>query len=195
MKLFLSSLAISLAALATVNLGAAPSYTLAAAAKSMQQKVAHIEQNGSLAHPDPAPTQLTEPEVNAYFASGQIRLPAGVQSVRFQGEPGRISSTSRVDFDQLKAGQRNSNPLLSLFGGVHDVEVVAHAYGADKVGFVHVDSVALDGVEVPRFVLHLFVQKYLQPRYPKIGLDSSFALPNRIDAAKVGPHTLTLTQR
>ena len=51
---------------------------------------------------------------------------------------------------------------------------------------VHVDSVSLDGVEIPSFVLELFVQKYLKPKYPNIGMDSRFALPARVDAATVG---------
>ena len=51
---------------------------------------------------------------------------------------------------------------------------------------VHVDSVSLDGVEVPQFVLELFVEKYLKPKYPNIGMDSRFALPARVDAATSG---------
>jgi hypothetical protein len=58
-----------------------------------------------------------------------------------------------------------------------------------------VDSVSLDGVEVPRLVLQLFVEKYLQPRYPEIGIDSRFPLPDRIDTAIVGQHLITLTQK
>jgi hypothetical protein len=58
-----------------------------------------------------------------------------------------------------------------------------------------VDSVSLDGVEVPEFVLQLFVEKYLKPKYPNIGLDSRFALPARVDAATVGLHRVTVTQK
>jgi hypothetical protein len=106
-----------------------------------------------------------------------------------------VTSTARVDFDQLKTGRNSSNPLLSVFAGVHDVVVVAHAHGIGGHGFVHVDSVSLDGVEIPAFVLQIFVQKYLQPRYPNIGLDSRFALPDRVDTATVGLRTLTITQK
>ena len=83
----------------------------------------------------------------------------------------------------MKAGKNSYNPLLSVFSGVHDVVVTAHAYGAKGEGLVHVDSVSLDGVEVPQFVLELFVEKYLKPKYPNIGIDSRFALPARVDAA------------
>ena len=72
---------------------------------------------------------------------------------------------------------------------------MAHAHGAARQGYVHVDSVSLDGVEVPRFVLQLFVEKYLQPKYPNIGLNSQFKLPVKIDTATVGQQKLTVTQK
>ena len=166
-----------------------------AAVASMDRKLQRIEANGASAHPDQTPTEFTEEEVNSYLASGRVQLPSGVQSVKFQGEPGIITANTRVDFDQLKAGKRSSNPLLSMFSGVHDVIVQAHAHGSGGQGIVNVDSVSLDGVEIPRFVLQLFVEKYLQPKYPNIGLDSHFALPDRIDTATVGRHKLAVTQK
>jgi len=163
--------------------------------ESLERKLAYIEQNAALAHPNEAPTQLTEQEINAYLASGQLRFPAGVQSLQLQGEHGVVTGKARVDFDQVKAGQHNGNPLLSVFSGVHDVTVVAHAHGAGHQGFVHVDSVALDGVEIPQFALELFVEKYIQPRYPGIGIDSRFALPDKIDTATIAQHEVTITQK
>jgi hypothetical protein len=166
-----------------------------AAADSMEQKISYIEQNAAAARPNAAPTQLTEQEINAYLSSGRLQLPAGVQSLQLQGDPGVVTAKSRVDFDQVKSGQRNSNPLLSVFSGVHDVLVIAHAHGAGHQGLVHVDSVSLDGIEIPHFALELFVQKYIQPRYPGIGIDSRFNLPDKIDTAVIGQHEVTVTQK
>jgi hypothetical protein len=162
---------------------------------SVERKLQRLESNGAQAHPDPAPTEFTEQEINAYFASGNVKLPAGVRSVAFQEQPGVVVGTSRVDFDQLKAGKNSYNPLLSVFSGVHEVVVTAHAYGARGEGVVHVDSVSIDGVEVPDFVLQLFVEKYLKPKYPNVGIDSRFALPARIDAATIGLHKVSVTQK
>jgi hypothetical protein len=162
---------------------------------SIERKLQHVQSNGAQPHPDPSPTEFSEQEINAYFASGNVTLPAGVQSVVFQEQPGIVIGTSRVDFDQLKAGKNSYNPLLSIFSGLHDVVVTAHAYGAKGEGLVHVDSVSLDGVEVPQFVLQLFVEKYLKPKYPNIGLDSRFALPARVDASSIGLHRVTVTQK
>jgi len=165
------------------------------AVASMEHKLQYIESNGVSAHPDPASTEFTEHEINAYFQAGKVDLPAGVRSVNFQGQPGFMTATTRVDFDQLKAGRNSSNPLLAIFSGLHDVVVTAHAHGARGQGIVHVDSVSLDAVEIPRFVLQLFVEKYLQPKYPNVGLDSRFGLPDRIDTARVGEHRLMVTQK
>jgi hypothetical protein len=166
-----------------------------AAAASAQRKVDHIEANGALAHPDSAPTEFTEQEINAYISSGKIELPDGVQSVHLVGLDGTVTGTAHVDFDKIKTGRKSSNPLMSMFNGVHDVEVQSHAHGTNGTGIIHVDSVMLDGAEIPHFLLQLFVEKYLQPKYPDIGLDSRFALPDRIDTATIGKHLLTVTQK
>jgi hypothetical protein len=161
----------------------------------MEQKLRRLDTNAGLAHPDQTPTTLTEPEANAYLASDKVKLPVGVRSLKLQGDPGIITGNAQVDFDRIREGTRSSNPLLSIFSGLHEVVVVAHAYGAGRQGYVHVDSVSLDGVEIPHLVLELFVEKFLTPKYPQIGLDSQFALPDRIDIATVGLHKLTVTQK
>jgi hypothetical protein len=162
---------------------------------SMERKLQYVEQNGAQTTPDPKPTEFTAQEVNAYVASGRIKLPAGVQSVRFEGEPNVVHGFARIDFDQLKSGRSSSNPLLSVFSGVHDVVVVARARGINHMGYVEVESVSLDDVEIPKFVLQVFVQKYLQPKYPNIGMNSQFALPAKVDTATVGQNQVTVTQK
>lgn len=161
----------------------------------VQRKIQHVQQNGALPKPDQTPTAFSQQEINDYVASSAVKLPKGVQSVRFASQPGVITSNSRIDFDELKNGRGSANPLLSVFSGVHDVVVIAHAHGSGHMGYVDVDSVALDGVDIPRFVLQLFVEKYLQPKYPNIGLSSRFELSYKIDTAVVGQNQLTITQK
>ena len=162
---------------------------------TFDQKLQHLEANASATPPDQTPTEFSEQEINHFFASDEAQLPEGVQSVKFQGEPGVVIANTRVDFDKLKAGANSANPLLSVFSGIHDVVVTAHAHGAGGKGYVDVDTVTLDGVEIPRFVLQAFVEKYLQPKYPQLGLNSTFSLPDRIDTAKVDLHKLYVTQK
>jgi hypothetical protein len=163
--------------------------------KSAERKIDHVESNGRSPKPSQTPTLFTEAEVNAYLASDNVRLPEGVESVKLEGEDGVITGNARVDFDRVREGSHSSNPLLSVFSGVHDVMVVAHAHGAQGRGHVHVDSVSIDDMEVPHFVLQLFVDKFLTPKYPDLGIDSQFALADRIDSATVGNHELTIIQK
>jgi hypothetical protein len=43
--------------------------------------------------------------------------------------------------------------------------------------------------------LQLFVDKFLTPKYPNLGIDSQFQMADRIDSATVGTHELTVTQK
>ena len=188
----LSALVISLFLLSSIQAWQKGSVS---SASSAERKLDHIERNGALDHPDPAPTVLSEQEVNAYLASGSVQLPAGVQSLKLEGNSGNVIGRTRVDFDKLREGTRNANPLLSLFSGVHDVVITAQAQGSRGQGVVRVQQVWFDGTEIPRFVVQLFAEKYLTPRYPGVGMDSNFKLPSRIDTAVVGQHMVTVVQK
>jgi ABC-type transporter MlaC component len=164
-------------------------------AASMQAKLDHIQQNSKRSTPDQTPTVMTEEEVNDYIASGGIILPQGVKKLSMQGRAGVVTAFLNVDFDEIRAGQKSSNPLLSIFNGTHDVRVEADASGAGGQGKVQVRDVSIDGISVPRMALEYFVGKYITPKYPNIGLDSTFQLPSKIDLAAVGYHKLTVTQK
>ena len=172
--------------------GAQSSHRLAA---SMQKKVDHIQSNGERAQPDPTPTVMTEEEVNDYFAAGKVNLPQGVKKISFQGQSGVVTAFLTVDFDEIRAGQRSSNPLLSMFSGTHDVRAEGDVAGAKGTGTVHIRSISIDGIEVPRMALEFFISRYIKPKYPNVGIDSSFKMTNRIDTATVGYHKITIVQK
>lgn len=164
-------------------------------AAGMQRKLDHIRQNAALDQPDQTPTVITEDEINDYFAAGMVKLPQGVKKVTFQGQSGTVTGLATVDFDEIRAGVRSSNPLLSFFNGTHDIRVEADASGAGGKGKVHVNGVWIDGVEIPRIALEVFAQKFITPKYPNVGIDSEFNLSDKIDIAEVGYHKLTITQK
>jgi len=164
-------------------------------ADSLQVKLDHIQANGEQDHPDQAPTVMTEEEVNDYIAAGRIVLPQGVKKLKLEGRSGVVTAFLNVDFDEIRAGQNSSNPMLSLFSGQHDVRVEADASGSGREGRVHVREVDIDGFSVPRMALEYFVSKYITPKYPNVGIDSQFQLPNKIDMATVGYHKVTVTQK
>ena len=82
-----------------------------------------------------------------------------------------------------------------MFSGKHDVEVVAQASGAGGTGSIQVQSIQLDGSEVPRWALEFFVQHYITPKYPNVGMTTTFKLPLRIESAAVETGRVRLVQR
>ncbi len=163
--------------------------------RAMEQKIAYLKQNAAKSHPDPKPTEITEHEANAYFNEGGVKLPKGVSHVRLAATPGMIDGHAEVDFEALTQGKSSANPLLSLFSGTHDIHVVAQASGANRTGTIRAQSVSLDGVEVPQMLLQLFVQHFLTPKYPNVGITSTFKLPLRIDTATVDTGHVRVTQK
>lgn len=164
-------------------------------ADSLQRKLDHIQKNGKLAHPDQTPTVMTEDEINDYFAAGRVKLPQGVKKVTFQMQSGVITGLATIDFDEIRAGQRSSNPLLSIFSGTHNVRAEADAAASGGKGKVHVRTASIDGITVPRMALEYFLSKYITPKYPNVGMDSEFQLTDKIDMAIVGYHKITVTQK
>ncbi|MGZ4821716.1 MAG: hypothetical protein ACXVZM_08940 [Terriglobales bacterium] len=163
--------------------------------RAMEQKIAYLKQNAAKPHPDTKPTELTEREANAYFEEGGVKLPKGVSHVRLTSTPGVIEGHAQVDFEALTQGKSALNPLLSLFSGTHDIRVVAQASGFDGTGSIRAQSVALDGMEVPQMLLQLFVQHFLTPKYPNVGITSTFKLPLHIDSAVVDTGRVRLVQK
>jgi hypothetical protein len=163
--------------------------------RSMEQKIALLRANAAKAHPDPKPVEITEGEANAYLNEGGVRLPAGVSNIRLAAHPGQIDAHALVDFDLIMQHRGANNPLAGVFTGRHDVHAVSDARGAYGDGTIHIQSVDLDGVEIPQWALEWFVGRYIAPRYPNVGLTSTFKLPLRIDSAVLEAGKARLQQR
>ena len=166
-----------------------------AAYQSMERKLEHIARNGELQRPDQRPTAISANEANAYFAEGGVKLPVGVKSVALRSTPGIITAQTRIDFDEITASRQSMNPLLMVFTGQHDVEIVARASASGHTGTVEVEQVWIDGLEVPRMALEYFVERYVTPKYPGVGLTSRFRMPSRIDVATVGENSANVAQK
>jgi hypothetical protein len=140
-------------------------------------------------------TVLSDAEINAYFAEGAVKWPDGVSDVRVDEQPAVVNASAQVDFDKITAKSRTNNPLLAIFSGVHTVRITAQVAGVHGRAAVKVQTVSLDGLEIPRAALEFFVQKYIQPKYSEADLDTIFGMPDRIDGAVVGDHQVTFTQK
>jgi hypothetical protein len=165
-----------------------PAYT------SMEKKIAILEagpQNASQT------VNLTQDELNAFLNEGGVQLPKGVSNVKFDLRPAVLHATSEVNFDQLSEGHGGGgNPIFSaLFSGTHDVEAEAQASGTNGEGTVTIQSVKLDGVQVPKSALEYLIQHYVKPKYPQAGMTSTFELPVKIDTAVVQQGQVELVQK
>lgn len=168
----------------------------AAAADSFQKKVEFIQANAAAPQPDRRPVVFAQEEINAYFAERRLKMPDGVKTVAFDLKPNQVTASTRVDFEQLRQSRPSANPLLSIFDGMHDCQVVAHTE-PEGPGVVHVkvESVVIDGVNVPRMALQMFVDHYVKPKYPNVGLDNDYQLPARIESATVADQQGTTVQK
>ena len=175
--------------LGQVGTGRSPAY------RSMEQKIAYLRMNAARTHPDPKPTEITDQEATAYFNEGGVKLPKGVSNVRLIAKPGQIEGHAQVDFDEIMQGRGTNNPLAGLFTGHHDVHAVSDAKGVNGLATIRVQSVDLDGAQIPQWALEWFVQRYVTPRYPNVGMTSTFKLPLRIDSAVVETGKVKLLQR
>ncbi len=173
-----------------------PHDTHSAEFHAIEQKLAYLKLNAAKAHPDPKPTELTEAEANAYFNEGGVKLPKGVSQVHLTARPGVLDAHAKIDFEEIMQGHGSTtNPLYAMFSGKHDVEVVAQASGTNGTGSIQVQSILLDGSEVPRWALEFFVQRYITPKYPNVGMTTTFKLPLKIESAAVESGRVRLAQR
>jgi hypothetical protein len=163
--------------------------------QNMQARLTFLKQNAAKPHPDPKPIDLTEREANAYFSEGGVKLPKGVSTLRLTSQPGVIDAHAQVDFEKIMEGKGSANPLLSLFSGVHEVHIVAQAAGVAGTGTIRTQSADLDGIELPQMLLQFFAQHYITPKYPNVGVTSTFKLPLHIDSAVVGAGGVQLIQK
>jgi hypothetical protein len=163
--------------------------------ESLAQKLAYLKANAAKPHPDPKPIELNEAEVNAFFNEGGAKLPKGVSQVRLSSRPGVIDGHAHVDFEEIMEGHNKNNPLYQLFSGTHDIHVVAEATGANGVANIKTQTVELDNAAVPDWALEFFLQRYVTPRYPNVGMTSTFKMPLRIQTATVETGKVRLEQR
>lgn len=166
------------------------------AADSFEKKVEFVKANAAANQPSQKPTSFSQEEVNAYFAERRLKMPEGVQKVTFDLKPEEVIAFTRVDFEELRKSRPSANPLLAIFDGVHDCQVIAHTENTGPGTIrVRVESVSIDGTNVPRMVLQMFVNHYVKPKYPNVDLDAEYKLPTRMDSATIKTQEGVIVQK
>src|SRR5260370_8445211 len=85
------------------TLAAAQAGTTHRLAESLQHKIDHIRDNSERTHPDPAPTVMTEAEVNDYLASDKVHLPHGAKTATLQGRSAVVAGFFNLVFYAIPA--------------------------------------------------------------------------------------------
>lgn len=157
------------------------------ASESAAIKLGQVEQGGLPGYSFGS-LRLSEAEANSFLHYEIARYyPPGVSKIRLQFRPNRPRGATRVDFDKIKGAMREPpNPLVDYFlQGVHDLEVEGTFSSAHGYGRFDLETVWVDGVMVPRFVVDYLVEKYVKARYPNVVLNRTFALPYSLDQVSV----------
>jgi hypothetical protein len=180
--------------------GAQPRFTQQDAVR-FQAKLAKIEAFGATAV-RPAKTQstdLTDTEVNAYLRYGAgAQVPVGITEPTLNAlGNGRVSGRAIVDLDAVRQQKQRGwmDPVGYLAGNV-PVTATGTLSTTNGTGRFQLESAALSGVAIPKFVLQELLSYYSRtPETPNgIDMDAPFALPARIKEIKVGVGTATVVQ-
>ncbi|MGH9518091.1 MAG: hypothetical protein ACRD2D_00510 [Terriglobales bacterium] len=130
---------------------------------------------------------VTAADADAYWQGpGAARLPAGVSDVRMNAEPGALTGSARVDFDQLRS-QGKDAWLLAMFRGVHTVAARAAVVSATAPrATLTIQQVWLDGREIPGFLVDAAIAAFVTAKHPKLGRTFTVPLPRHATAVTEG---------
>lgn len=194
-------LAVMVSALA-VRVLTAQQDAVARDARSMEQKLAALLENGQLpaGKAKPLRTTFTENEINAYMAVGQdIELPVGVRDPRLTIDGGnQLSGRAVVDLDKVRLSQKRSvlDPMNLLLRGTVEVKAQGVLQASNGVGTFQLASATFGGVPIPRSVMQELVYYYTKtPEHPNgFTLDTPFELPMNIRAVEFARGSATIVQ-
>ena len=130
---------------------------------------------------------VTAADANAYWQGpGATRLPAGVSSLRLSAEPGVLTGSARVAFDQLGAHAQESW-LLKMLHGAHTVAARARVVSAHAPrATLTVEQVWLDGHEIPGLVVDAAIAAFVTVEHPELGRTFSVPLPRHASSVSEG---------
>lgn len=161
-------------------------------ADAFARKLTQIVAQGSAQRPGARRTQVSESELNSWFAFGaKPLLPTGMSDPRVtMVGNGKVMGKAVVDLDAV--AKKNSTggtfDLWSLVGGRVPVNVAGVLRTKDGVGTFALESADISGVPLPKAFLQELVSHYSRtPDNPRgVNIDDTFALPASIRQIDVG---------
>lgn len=158
------------------------------AAQVLQNKIDAVKKAEEDPKRPPSATrvELSEAELESYVLySLREKIPAQIDSIDVQLDPGTIGADTQITFDSKGTG----NPIVdALIGGTHNLFVKGKLAGSEGRGKFDLEEVRVDGIPVPNMLIQTLFKKYVKPKYPDADLNEPFDLPWGIEE-------ITLLQR
>jgi hypothetical protein len=192
---------LAILALAVATSNAVQRYTKQDA-DSFSAKMARIVAQGKakpLAGAPQRATQITDNELNAYFAhNAKDQVPVGIvePTINALGD-GRLGGHAIVDLDAVrKQKQRGWLDPMSYLSGRLPVIASGTLTTKDGVGRFALESAEISGVSVPKTLIQELLSYYSKtPQNPAgINMDDPFELPANIREIRVGKAQSTVVQ-
>jgi hypothetical protein len=125
---------------------------------------------------------LSDSEVTAFIASGEVEVPAGVSGVkvRFQPDVAVIDSTVDLAKSQEAKGKPLSMFMRMLLQGERKLRTTCRYTSAGGTGTLDVESFEIDGAKIDGTMLDFLLQNLVAPNYPGVKLGEAQELPDHI---------------
>jgi hypothetical protein len=161
------------------------------AARALEEKIQVLSGSDPDGSVGSQPIVITDLEANSYLKyHGREFLPPGVYSPEVHIQPGRISGTAEVDFNQLnqtgpKTDDWSASLLAMILKGRERVSAKGKLDTGNGQGKVTIEGVQLGTSELPDWLVSLLLENYVQKRY-NIDLSKPLILPDHVTRIELG---------
>jgi hypothetical protein len=137
---------------------------------------------------------LSDVEVTAFIASGEVELPAGVGDVKVQFRPDLAIIDSIVDL--AKSQEAKGKPLnmfmRMLLQGERKLRSTCRYTSAEGMGTLDMESFEIDGSKIDGTMLDFLLENLVAPNYPDLKLGEPQDLPESIRQIRLEQGTLVV---
>jgi hypothetical protein len=142
-----------------------------AASKSLEAKLQILESKDAQPSATYPAVIITEYEANSYLKVHSSEfLPKGVRTPVLSVQPEHAMASADVDFDALSSSYPDPNEmgpkiLAAMFHGTQHVTVTVKVQSESAGVRVQIESIVVGSMTMPRWLVDLIIQQFLQPRY------------------------------
>lgn len=137
---------------------------------------------------------LSDTELTAFIASGEVAVPAGVSEVKVRFGPDVAVIDSVVDLAKTQEAKGKSLNMFMrmLLQGERKLRSTCRYTSADGVGRLDMESFEIDGSKIDGTILNFLLENLVAPNYPDLKLGEPQALPDHIRQIRLEPGVLVV---